>query len=261
MKAVFLAGGLGTRLAEETVTKPKPMVEIGGRPILWHLMKFYAAHGIDEFIVCAGYKQEYIKDYFQRFLLNHADVTFDMAKATIETHQQVAPQWKVTVIDTGRDTQTGGRLKRVRDYVGDAAFCMTYGDGLANVDITASIAQHKASDNLVTISAVFPPPRFGELQIENGRITHFHEKLAQASNRINGGFMVIDPKALDYVDSDSTAWEQGPLQKLASEGKIGAFLHDGFWQCMDNVRERDLLNELWDSGKAPWKIWQDGGAS
>lgn len=254
-KAVILAGGLGTRLAEETVTKPKPMVEIGGKPILWHLMKFYAAHGITEFIVCAGYKQEYIKSFFANYYLNGSDVTFDLSDGSIVTHNSEASNWKVSVINTGDATQTGGRLKRIRQYVGDAPFCMTYGDGLSDVDVTAELAAHKKSGCLVTLSAVFSPPRFGELDITDGKVTSFMEKMIQSPRRINGGFMVIDPKALDYVEGDNVMWEHAPMRKLASEGQVHAFEHDGFWQCMDNIREKELLEELWVSGKAPWKIW------
>ncbi len=254
-KAVILAGGLGTRLAEETVTKPKPMVEIGGKPILWHLMKFYAAHGVNEFVICAGYKQEYIKSFFANYYLNGSDTTFDLSNGNITTHNSEACDWKVSVINTGDDTQTGGRLKRIRNYVGDAPFFMTYGDGLSNVDVSAALATHKKSSSLVTLSAVYSPPRFGELDIQDGKVLHFMEKMAQSARRINGGFMVINPKALDYVDGDHIAWEQEPMRRLASEGQVTAFEHDGFWQCMDNIRERDYLEDLWASGKAPWKIW------
>lgn len=254
-KAVILAGGLGTRLAEETVTKPKPMVEIGGKPILWHIMKFYAAHGVKEFIICAGYKQEYIKSFFANYYLNGSDTTFDLSNGNVKTHNSEAIDWKVSVINTGDTTQTGGRLKRVRDYLGNEPFFMTYGDGLSNVDVTAALAAHKKSDCLVTLSAVFSPPRFGELDIQDGKVVSFMEKLAQSARRINGGFMVVDPKALDYVADDSTSWEQQPMRQMAAEGKVHAFEHDGFWQCMDNIREREYLDELWASGKAPWKIW------
>lgn len=255
MKAVILAGGLGTRLAEETSIRPKPMVEIGGLPILWHIMKFYAAHGIREFVVCAGYKQEVIKEYFFNYHLNQSNVTFDLAAGTLTKHATTGEDWKVTVVDTGAETQTGGRLKRVREFLGNEPFCMTYGDGVSDVDINALVLHHKRSEKLVTLTAVYPPLRFGELEIENGLITHFMEKMASSQRRINGGYMVVDPKALDYVDGDATPWEQAPLQTIAAQGQLAAFEHDGFWQCMDNVRERDYLQALWQSGKAPWKIW------
>ena len=255
-KAVILAGGLGTRLAEETVTKPKPMVEIGGRPILWHIMKFYAAHGIREFIICAGYKQEYIKQFFANYMRNGSDTTFHLGTGETITHNREDCNWKVSVINTGETTNTGGRLKRIREYVGNEPFCMTYGDGVSDVDVTAELKAHKASGCLVTLAAVRPPPRFGEVEIVDGKVTQFMEKMAQAGGRINGGFMVIDPKALDYVDGDATAWEMEPMRKLAAEGKISAFAHDGFWQCMDNIREKQYLEELWASGRAPWKVWE-----
>lgn len=254
-KAVILAGGLGTRLAEETVTKPKPMVEIGGKPILWHLLKFYATHGVREFIICAGYKQEYIKNFFANYYLNGSDTTFDLATGKVQTHTHEDCDWKVSVINTGDNTMTGGRLKRIRSYVGDEPFFMTYGDGLSDVDVTAELASHKKSGCLVSLAAVLSPPRFGELDIANGKVTSFMEKMIQSPRRINGGFMVVDPKALDYVDGDDTMWEHAPMRKLANEGKVHAFEHDGFWQCMDNIREKELLEELWASGKAPWKIW------
>lgn len=254
-KAVILAGGLGTRMTEETITKPKPMVEIGGKPMLWHIMKFYSVYGINEFVICAGYKQEYIKSFFANHFLNGSDVTFDLSNGNITTHNSDAPDWKVSVINTGNDTLTGGRLKRVRDYVGDAPFCMTYGDGLSDVDIAAELESHKKSGCMVTLAAVYAPPRFGELDIVDGKVVRFMEKFVQEPQRINGGFMVIDPKALDYVEGDQVMWEHQPLRDLAAEGQINAFPHDGFWQCMDNIRERDYLEELWNSGKAPWKVW------
>lgn len=254
-KAVILAGGLGTRLAEETVTKPKPMVEIGGKPILWHLMKFYASHGVNEFIICAGYKQEYIKTFFANYYLNGSDITFDLSNGKVQTHTNEDCDWKVSVINTGDDTMTGGRLKRIRAYVGDEPFFMTYGDGLSDVDVTAELASHKKSGCLVTLAAVLSPPRFGELDIADGKVTSFMEKMIQSPRRINGGFMVVDPRALDYVEGDHIMWEHAPMRALASEGKVHAFEHDGFWQCMDNIREKELLEELWTSGKAPWKKW------
>lgn len=254
-KAVILAGGLGTRLAEETVTKPKPMVEVGGRPILWHIMKYYRTHGIREFIICAGYKQEYIKQFFATYARNGSDTTFDLATGDVTSHTREDIDWKVSVIDTGDTTNTGGRLKRIKDYVGDAPFCMTYGDGLSNVDITAELAAHKQAGTLVTMAAVQPPARFGEVDIVDGKVVKFMEKMARPDSRINGGFMVIDPKALDYVTHDDIAWENEPMRKLAAEGQVNAFIHDGFWQCMDNIREKQYLDELWASGQAPWKAW------
>ncbi len=254
-KAVILAGGLGTRLSEETVTKPKPMVEIGGRPILWHILKFYRAQGIKEFIICAGYKQEYIKQFFANYVRNGSDATFDLATGEVITHTREDCDWKVSVIDTGEVTNTGGRLKRIKEYVGNEPFCMTYGDGLSNVDVKAELAAHQKSNCLVTLAAVLPPARFGEVDIVDGKVVRFMEKLARPDSRINGGFMVINPKALDYIEGDATAWELEPMRKLAAEGQIAAFAHDGFWQCMDNIREKQYLEDLWASGKAPWKIW------
>jgi glucose-1-phosphate cytidylyltransferase len=256
MKAVILAGGMGTRISEETQVRPKPMVEIGGRPVLWHIMKLYAHHGVREFIVCLGYKGYVIKEYFANYFIHNSDVTFDLAENRIEVHERKAEPWRVTLIDTGEKTETGGRLKRVQPYVTDDTFCMTYGDGLANVDIAESIAFHKAHKRLATITAVTPPGRFGMLTVEDRRITGFREKPPGDGARINGGFFVLSPEVFDYIQDDSTSWEREPLERLAAEGQLSAFLHEGFWQPMDHLRDKLLLEELWKSGRAPWKVWE-----
>lgn len=255
MKCVILAGGLGTRISEETSSRPKPMVEIGGKPILWHVMKIYAAHGIREFIICAGYKGYVIKEYFANYFLHMSDITFDMQKNTMEVHERHAEPWKVTVVDTGDETMTGGRLKRVARYVGDEAFCFTYGDGVGDVDITAAIAAHKASGKKATVTSVQPPGRFGMLDIEGGSVVGFLEKPEGDGGWINGGFFVLEPSVFDLVVDDSMIWEREPLQQLAAEGQLNAFHHRGFWQPMDTLREKQMLEGLWDSGKAPWKVW------
>jgi len=256
VKAVILAGGLGTRLAEETQVRPKPMVEIGGRPLLWHLMKGYSAHGVDDFVVCCGYKGYVIKEYFANYFLHVSDVTFDVAANTMEVHRDRAEPWRVTLVDTGDDTLTGGRLKRIADYVdGDEAFCMTYGDGLGDVDVTALVAFHRAHGRAATVTAVKPPGRFGALDLDGDVVTGFTEKPPGDDGLINGGFFVLHPSCLDLVEGDDTRWEDRPLQTLAERGELRAFHHAGFWQPMDTVRERDLLADLWDSGQAPWKVW------
>jgi glucose-1-phosphate cytidylyltransferase len=256
MKAVILAGGLGTRISEETHLKPKPMIEIGGKPILWHIMKQYSAHGVNDFIICCGYKGYLIKEYFANYFLHMSDVTFDMASNTMEVHQKKAEPWRVTLVDTGEETMTGGRLKRVGDYVKDeVAFCFTYGDGVSNVDITAQIAFHKAHGRLATVTAVQPPGRYGALQMSGGLVTGFTEKPRGDGGLINGGFFILSPRCIELIADDSTAWESVPLSKLASGGQLVAFNHEGFWQPMDTLREKNLLEQLWDSGKAPWKIW------
>lgn len=256
MKAVILAGGLGTRLAEETQVRPKPMVEIGGRPLLWHLFKTYSAHGINEFIVCCGYKGYVIKEYFANYFLHVSDVTFDIASNTVEVHRDRAEPWKVTLVDTGDETLTGGRLKRIADYVAeDEAFCMTYGDGLGDVDITALVDYHRSHGCLATITSVKPPGRFGALNLEGDRVTGFIEKPPGDEGLINGGFFVLNPDCLDLVEGDDTRWEDGPLKELAARGELRAFHHSGFWQPMDTVRERDFLVDLWNSGRAPWRVW------
>ncbi|AXI48169.1 glucose-1-phosphate cytidylyltransferase [Sulfitobacter sp. SK012] len=256
MKVVILAGGLGTRISEETHIRPKPMVEIGGMPILWHIMKIYSAHGLNDFIVCLGYKSYFIKEYFSNYLLHKSDVTFDMRTSGVDVHHRDAEPWRVSLIDTGLETQTGGRLKRVAKYIGDDDFCMTYGDGVADVDLTAEIAFHKSHNKLATILAVAPPGRFGALDIdENNAVKGFAEKPSGDGARINGGFFVLSPKVLDYIDGDSDAWEGKPLTQLAAEGEVRAFRHDGFWQPMDTLRDRNTLDGLLARDEAPWKTW------
>jgi glucose-1-phosphate cytidylyltransferase len=255
MKAVILAGGLGTRISEETVARPKPMVEIGGKPMLWHIMKGYSTFGIHEFVVCCGYKGYVIKEYFANYFLHMSDVTFDMEHNAMEVHQRHVEPWRVTLVDTGEQTMTGGRLKRVRRYLGDADFCMTYGDGVSDVDITALRHFHADSGKLATITAVQPAGRFGALDVQGGAVRSFVEKPRGDGAWVNGGFFVISPKALDYIDGDGTTWEQEPLTRLAAEGQLGAFLHRGFWQPMDTLRDKVLLEDLWQSGRAPWKLW------
>ena len=259
MKAVILAGGLGTRLAEQTEVRPKPMVEIGGRPILWHLLKYYSSFGIDDFVICCGYRGYVIKEYFANYFLHMSDVTFDMANNTMEVHQQHVEPWRVTLVDTGDETQTGGRLRRVADHLADEdAFCFTYGDGLSDVDVTASIAFHRAQGRLATVTAVHPPGRWGTItrDAEQGtRVTAFEEKSPGDGNLINGGFFVLSPAVIDRIDGDATIFEREPLQRLAAEGELSAFVHEGFWQPMDTLRERNVLEDLWRSGRAPWKRW------
>lgn len=257
MKAIILAGGLGTRISEETHLKPKPMIEVGGKPMLWHLMKIYASHGINDFIICCGYKGYIIKEYFANYFLHVSDVTFDMKNNQTKVHQQNAEPWTVTLVDTGEDTQTGGRLKRVASYLADEkVFCFTYGDGLANVDITKLIKFHESHGKLATVTAVQPPGRYGALNRKNDLVTGFVEKPKGDGNWINGGFFVLSPKCINYIDSDDTAWEQKPLKDIAIKGELMAYEHKDFWQSMDTLREKNLLEELWESGKAPWKIWK-----
>jgi len=256
MKAVILAGGLGTRLSEETVLKPKPMVEIGGMPILWHIMKTYSTYGVNDFVVCLGYKGYLIKEYFANYFLHMSDVTFDMANNKMEVHQASAEPWKVTLVDTGQDTMTGGRMKRVAAYLGDEDFCFTYGDGVADVDIGKLIRFHKSQGTLATVTSVQPPGRFGALDIENGKITGFQEKPQGDGASINGGYFVLSPKVLNYIADGTTTWEREPLERLAREGQLSAYKHEGFWQPMDTLRDKTLLEELWSTGKAPWKVWK-----
>jgi glucose-1-phosphate cytidylyltransferase len=256
MKAVILAGGLGTRLSEETDLKPKPMVEIGGKPILWHIMKTYSAHGVNDFVICCGYKGYVIKEYFANYFLHMSDVTFDMATNNMEVHQRNAEPWRVTLVDTGEDTQTGGRLKRVSDYVKDEdAFCFTYGDGVSDVDITALINFHQSHGKLATVTAVAPPGRFGALERNGLTVSGFIEKPAGDGGLINGGYFVLSPKCIELIDGDEMSWESRPMKHLASDGQLMAFEHRGFWQPMDTLREKHLLQAYWDRGKAPWKKW------
>jgi glucose-1-phosphate cytidylyltransferase len=256
MKAVILAGGFGSRISEETNLKPKPMIEIGGKPILWHIMKIYAANGVNDFIICCGYKGYVIKEYFANYFLHMSDVTFDMAHNRMEVHQKHAEPWRVTLIDTGEDSMTGGRLRRVAKYVQDEdAFCFTYGDGVADVDIAAEIAFHRAHGKLATVTAVQPPGRYGALQMAGSQVTGFSEKPRGDGGLINGGFFVLSPRCLDRIAGDSTSWEAEPLTGLARDGELMAFAHTGFWQPMDTLREKNLLEDLWQSGRAPWKRW------
>ncbi|MGL5672113.1 MAG: glucose-1-phosphate cytidylyltransferase [Plesiomonas shigelloides] len=257
MKAVILAGGLGTRLSEETVVKPKPMVEIGGKPILWHIMKMYSAHGVNDFVICCGYKGYVIKEYFANYFLHMSDVTFHMSENRMEVHEKRAEPWNVTLVDTGDASMTGGRLKRVAEYVkDDDAFLFTYGDGVADVDIRASIDFHKSHGKLATLTATYPPGRFGALDIKNQQIHSFKEKPRGDGALINGGFFVLSPKVIDLIDNDATIWEQEPLMGLAAQGELMAFEHNGFWQPMDTLRDKHYLEGLWEKGKAPWKVWE-----
>ncbi len=255
MKAIILAGGLGTRISEETQVRPKPMVEVGGRPILWHIMKIYSAHGVNDFIICCGYKGYMIKEYFANYFLHMSDVTFDLASNHMEVHQRHAEPWRVTLVDTGDDTLTGGRVKRVREYLDDEDFCLTYGDGVGDIDITRLIAFHRQEGKLATLTATQPPGRFGSLNMEGHRILKFEEKPHGDGGWINGGFFVLSPKVIDYIADDNTLWEREPMERLAHEGQMNAFLHHGFWQPMDTLRDKNHLEELWQSGKAPWKVW------
>jgi glucose-1-phosphate cytidylyltransferase len=254
MKAVILAGGLGTRISEESVSRPKPMIEIGGKPILWHIMKMYSSHGINDFVVCCGYKGYVIKEYFANYFLHMSDVTIDMSTNAIEVHERKAEPWKVTLVDTGEETQTGGRLKRVAKYL-DSDFCMTYGDGVGSVDIAASIAFHQQHGKLATMTAVQPPGRFGALELDGTSIKSFLEKPQGDGGWINGGFFVLNPKVIDLIEEDSTIWERKPLEALAKSGNLESFFHSGFWQPMDTLRDKNHLEELWSSGNAPWKTW------
>lgn len=255
MKAVILAGGLGTRLSEETSTKPKPMVEIGGKPILWHIMKIYSTYGIHDFLICLGYKGYIIKEYFANYFLHLSDVTFDMVNNKMKVHQNNAEPWQVTLVDTGENTLTGGRLKRVQSYLkGDEDFCFTYGDGVGDINIMQLINFHKKQGTLATVTATQPAGRFGALQLKQHQVTSFKEK-PQEGAWINGGFFVLSPKVIDYIEGDDTAWERQPLESLAKDGQMSAFLHHGFWQPMDTLRDKMYLEQLWLSGKAPWKVW------
>lgn len=257
MKAVILAGGLGTRISEESVSKPKPMIEIGGKPILWHIMKMYSSYGINDFVICCGYKGYVIKEYFANYFLHMSDVTIDMANNSIEVHHKKAEPWKVTLVDTGEETMTGGRLKRVSEYVKDEeAFCFTYGDGVSDINIKSLLQFHKEQNVKATLTAVYPPGRFGALDIKDHKVTSFKEKPKGDGGMINGGFFVLAPDVLNLLKDDSTIWEREPLETLAKEGQIAAYDHLGFWQPMDTLRDKNHLEELWASGNAPWKTWK-----
>lgn len=256
MKAIILAGGYGTRISEETHLKPKPMIEIGGRPILWHIMKLYSAYGVNDFVICCGYKGYIIKEYFANYFLHMSDVTFDMTNNNMEVHQQNAEPWKVTLVDTGEGTLTGGRLKRVADYLkGEDEFCFTYGDGLSSINIRESIEFHREHGKLATVTAVRPPGRYGALKLEGSQVTGFSEKPRGDGGLINGGFFVLSPQVIDLIDGDETTWESEPMERLAQMDQVMAYEHEGFWQPMDTLREKHLLEELWSTGEAPWKKW------
>lgn len=257
MKVVLLAGGLGTRLSEETVSKPKPMVEIGGKPILWHIMKIYSHYDIHDFIICCGYKGYIIKEYFANYFLHQSDVTFNMKDNVMEVHHKRAEPWTVTLVDTGDDSMTGGRLGRVADYIKDEeAFCFTYGDGVADIDVKKLLEFHKSHGKQATLTATFPPGRFGALEINDNNVDRFQEKPKGDGARINGGFFVLSPKVLSRISGDESVWEQEPLKSLAADGELMAYKHEGFWQPMDTLRDKNMLEDLWDEGKAPWKLWE-----
>ncbi len=257
MKAVILAGGFGTRLSEETGVRPKPMVEIGDNPILWHIMKIYSSHGIDDFIICLGYKGHMIKEYFSKYALQRADVTFDLRNNDMQIHQNHTEPWKITLVDTGQNSMTGGRLKRVKDYIGDETFCMTYGDGVSDLNITELIDFHKSQGKMATLTAVKPPGRFGAFPLEKGetQITSFKEKPRGDGAWINGGFFVLEPGVMDYISSDLTVWEQEPMEHLAQDGELSAYRHTGFWHPMDTLRDKKVLENLYQKEEAPWKTW------
>ena len=256
MKAVILAGGLGSRLSEETFLKPKPMIEIGGRPILWHIMKIYSAHGVNDFIICCGYKGHLIKEYFHNYAMYMSDVTFDMEQNKTISHHKRAEPWKVTLVDTGSESMTGGRLKRVSEYIKEEEyFCFTYGDGVCDIDVTALIAFHKSHNKKATITTSYPPGRFGAMKIEKKRVLSFREKPKGDGARVNAGFFVLSPDVLDFIDDDNTIWEQDPLNKLVTEEELMAYHHDGFWRPMDTLADKNILQEMWREDKAPWKIW------
>jgi glucose-1-phosphate cytidylyltransferase len=257
VKAVILAGGLGTRISEETHLKPKPMIEIGGRPILWHILKMYSFYGVNDFIICCGYKGYVIKEYFANYFLHMSDVTFDMSNNSMEVHHGKAEPWRVTLVDTGDDTMTGGRLKRITPYIKDEEyFCMTYGDGVGDVNISDLLLFHKKHGGKATVTATLPPGRFGALDLKDDKVVGFKEKPRGDGVMINGGFFVLSPNVLTLIDSDKTIWEQGPLEMLAANGELSVFRHDGFWQPMDTLRDKTYLEDLWASGTAPWKVWK-----
>ena len=255
MKAVILAGGLGTRLSEETALRPKPMIEVGGKPLLWHVMKIYASHGVTDFVVCLGYKGYLIKEYFCNYYLHMSDVTIDLRTNSLEIHQNSAEPWTVSLVDTGQDTMTGGRLKRVRSYLGDDDFCFTYGDGVGDIDIGKLVAFHRAHGGLATLTGTQPPGRFGALVFEGDRVSSFQEKPEGDGGWINGGFFVLSPRVIDYIDGDGTTWEREPIERLARDGQLHAYRHRGFWQPMDTLRDKNHLEQLWSGGSAPWKTW------
>lgn len=255
MKVVILAGGLGSRLSEETIVRPKPMVELGGHPVLWHIMKIYSHHGLNDFVICLGYKGYMIKEYFANYFLHMADVTFDLRRNEMKVHQNLSEPWTVTLVETGEATQTGGRLLRVREHVGDDTFCFTYGDGLSDVDVSRLVAFHKDQGTLATVTAVQPPGRFGLIDFQEDKISGFQEKPPGDGSWVNGGFFVLEPKIFDYIRGDEAIWEREPLERLAREGQLSAFKHPGFWQPMDTLRDRTMLENLWSAGKAPWRVW------
>ncbi len=256
MKVVILAGGLGSRISEESHLKPKPMIEIGGKPILWHIMKIYSSFGLTEFVVCLGYKGYVIKEYFANYFLHMSDVTFDLSGNSMQVHQNSAEPWKVTLVETGESTQTGGRLRRVRQYLGDEDFCFTYGDGVSDVNIRDLIEDHRNSGRMATLTAVQPPGRFGSLILDGAKISAFEEKPKGDGGWINGGFFVLSPKVIDFIEGDATVWERAPMEQLAKRSQLGAYFHKGFWQPMDTLRDKNHLEELWSSGAAPWKTWR-----
>ena len=256
MKLVILAGGLGTRLSEETIVKPKPMVQIGGQPILWHIMKLYSHYGVNDFIVCLGYKGFMIKEYFANYFLHMSDVTFDIANNKMKVHHANAEPWSVTLIDTGEKTSTGGRLKRVEAFIGEEDFCFTYGDGVADINIGKLVQFHKEQGTLATVTSIQPPGRYGILDIAHSKVTGFQEKPRGDGGWINGGFFVLSPQVIKYIDNDNIVWERQPLETLASEGQLSTYHHNGFWQAMDTLRDNIMLNELWENSKAPWKVWE-----
>lgn len=256
MKAVILAGGLGTRLSEETIVRPKPMIEIGGKPVLWHILKIYSCYGINDFVICLGYKGYLVKEYFANYFLHTSDVTFDLSRNQMEVHHRHAEPWRVTLVDTGEHTQTGGRLKRASEYLDGSTFCFTYGDGLSDIDISRQLDLHRERRTLATVCAVQPPGRFGALDIEGALITRFTEKPQGDGSWINGGFFILEPGVLDYIEGDSTIWEREPMEQLANDRQLSAYAHRGFWQPMDTLRDRTKLEELWQTGSAPWKRWE-----
>lgn len=256
MKAVILAGGLGTRISEESHLRPKPMIEIGGKPILWHIMKIYSHYGINDFVICLGYKGYFIKEYFANYFLHMSDVTFDMQDNKMEVHQKFVEPWRVTLVDTGENTLTGGRLKRVRDYIGGEAFCFTYGDGVSDLHIGELVEFHKQHGKMATVTAIQPPGRYGALDMDGSSVSSFQEKPAGDGAWINGGFFVLEPSVIDYIDGDDTSWETQPLMRMAGDGQLEAFQHQGFWQAMDTLRDKNQLEDLWQNDTALWKVWE-----